>query len=879
MMKTHPISLAFIGPHQSLEPHFREHYFESSLRQVRISLFVAVIFLAAYGVIDYLVVPDKRHLFWAIRFGIACPTGLALLGFTFTRYARRYLQPMLGAGTFIVGMAFIAMIILAPIGKQYVYLFGLIQTQFFIYTFLRLRFIWASLPFGLLILFHAVGTAMSINFPQDRYISDVAFLAGINIMGMLACYAIEYYTRKNFFLARQLKSKKRRLDMVNQLLEKRVEKRTAELIYSNQLLEAEIKERQSVEKALQESSIRYQSMVDNMTDYMVVHNLDGVVVEANYRVIAELNYNPSEIMGKNIKELIVPEQRPDFDDYYLNRLAVGKKVAGQVTFIAKDGDKRQMSFSSIKALQADGCEMVYCLARDITERQRTEKALAESQARFKDIFETAAAGMVIVHSESRKIVEANPAAAQMIGLRLQEIKDRPIDQLIRDPRSNWLLLDEHHAVNPMECSVVTKEGTAITVLKTMRPMEFNGEAHWIISFVSMQKVKEAEWAKRNAERQMHQAQHLQAIGTLAGGIAHDFNNILYGIIGYSELSLDEAPEGSLLRDNLNEILQGSQRAKELVAQILAFSRQGDTEKKPIQPPPLIKEALKLIRASLPATIEIQSDIGPPAETIIANPTQIHQVVMNLCTNAAHAMPPEGGMIKVSLMSETISVEQAGPHGTIAPGEYVKLMVSDNGAGIPERVRNRIFEPFFTTKPQGEGTGMGLAVVLGVVQAHAGGIRVHSEPGEGSRFEILLPVAPGEEQVEEAGEAPPPGGSERILFVDDESSIIHMGKRMLSKLGYDVTTCLGPSEALEIFQKAPEAFDLVITDLTMPTMKGTDLARILLQMRPDLPVILCTGYGDQITTEQIHKIGIREMLVKPILRYNLAISIRQALGMN
>ncbi len=878
-MKTHPITLAFIGPHRSLEPHFREHYFESSLRQVRISLLVAVVFLAAYGIIDHLVVPDKRHLFWAIRFGIACPTGLALLGLTFARQARRYLQPALSVGTFIVGLAFIAMIILAPIGKQYVYLFGLIQTQFFIYTFLRLRFIWASLPFGLLILFHATGTGMSINFPQDRYISDVAFLAGINIMGMLACYAIEYYTRKNFFLARQLESKKRRLDMVNQLLEKRVEKRTAELIDSNQLLEAEIKERQSVEKALQESSIRYQSMVDNMTDYMVVHNLDGVVIEANYRVITEFGYNLSEIIGKNIRELIVPEQRPSFDDYYLSRLTVGKKVNGQVTFIGKDGDRRQVTFSSIKALQADGWEMVYCLARDITDRQRTEKALAESQARFKDIFETAAAGMVIVHAENRQIVEANPAAAQMIGLSLREIICRPIDQLIREPQSNWLLLDEHHAVNPLECKVVTKEGATITVLKTMRPMEFNDEAHWIISFVSMQKVKEAESAKRDAERQMHQAQHLQAIGTLAGGIAHDFNNILYGVIGYSELALDDAPEGSVLHDNLNEILRGSQRAKELVAQILAFSRQGDTEKKPIHPQPLIKEALKLIRASLPATIEIRSDIGSPVETIVANPTQIHQVVMNLCTNASHAMPPGGGVIQVSLESETISVEQAGPHGTISPGAYLKLVVSDDGAGIPERVRNRIFEPFFTTKPQGEGTGMGLAVVLGVIQSHAGGIRVHSEPGKGSRFEILLPVAPGEEQVEKVGEAPPPGGSERILFVDDESAIIHMAERMLSKLGYDVTTCLGPSEALEMFQKAPEAFDLIITDLTMPTLKGTDLARLLLQIRPDLPVILCTGYGDQITTEQIREIGIREMLIKPIVRYNLAISIRQALSVN
>lgn len=878
-MKIHPISLSFSGPNRRLEPHFKKHYFESSLRHIRISLCTAVMLLAVYGILDHLLASEKRGLFWAIRFGIACPTGLALLGFTYTRHAQKLLQPALSMGTFIVGMTFIAMILMAPVKAQYTYLAGLIQVQFFIYTFLRLRFAYASPPFALLIIVFAFSAATSTNVPRDRYLTDLSFLFGINIMGMLACYAVEYYTRKNFYLSRHLQSKKRRLDLVNQLLEERVEKRTVELMSTNQLLEAEIKERQQVEKALQESIIRYQSMVDNMTDYMVVHNLNGIVTEANYRVKADLDYKHSEIIGKNIIEFILPEQRTGFDSYYLSRLKVGQKVSGQITFIAKNGQARQMAFSSIKAQQANGHEMVYCLARDITERQRTEKALAESQARFKDIFETAAAGMVIVHGVSRRIVEANPATAQMVGLSLKEIKGMAIDQLIRDSQSDWLLLDDQHAINPLECRVMTKDGAAITVLKTMHPMRFNDEDHWIVSFVSMQKVKEAEAAKRDAERQMHQAQHLQAIGTLAGGIAHDFNNILYGVIGYTQLALDDAPEDSVLRDNLNEVLQGSRRAKELVSQILAFSRQGDMGKKPIQTAPLIKEALKLIRASLPSTIVINTQIDVPTETILANPTQIHQVVMNLCTNAAHAIPPKGGLIDVSLKSETIAVEEEGLHGTIPPGVYVRLGVADNGSGIPGNVLHRIFDPFFTTKAQGEGTGMGLAVVLGVIQAHEGGIRVASEPGSGSRFEVLLPAAPREEQIEEASDGPPPGGTERILLVDDESSIIHMGNRMLSKLGYHVTTCKEPTEAMALFQKEPDGFDLVITDLTMPTMKGTDLARLLLQIRPDLPVILCTGYGDQITTEQVRQIGIREMLIKPILRNNLAVSIRQALGMN
>ncbi|MFZ1983381.1 MAG: ATP-binding protein, partial [Desulfatitalea sp.] len=395
----------------------------------------------------------------------------------------------------------------------------------------------------------------------------------------------------------------------------------------------------------------------------------------------------------------------------------------------------------------------------------------------------------------------------------------------------------------------------------------------------IQKVKEAEAAKREAESQLSRAQHLQAIGTLAGGIAHDFNNILYSVIGYTELAMDDAPQGSLLHDNLMEILQGSRRAKELIAQILAFSRQQESERKPIHIASLIKEALKLLRASIPSTVEIQSDIAPDANTILANPTQIHQVIMNLCTNATHAMLAQGGLLRVVLDNVTVRSGEIFFNGTVPSGEYVRLQVADNGSGIPQTVIDRIFEPFFTTKPQGEGAGMGLSVVLGIVQAHAGAIRVHSEPGLGARFEVLLPAAAPADECEETGEKSTPGGKERILFVDDERSLIQMGKQMLTRLGYAVTTCQDPLEALELFRRAPDAFDLVITDLTMPNIKGTRMAEEMLRLKPGLPVILCTGYGDQITSEQMAQIGIRELLFKPILRHNLAVTIRQALKAN
>ncbi|RJQ76705.1 MAG: PAS domain S-box protein [Desulfobacteraceae bacterium] len=875
-MQVHPITLAFNGSNKALEGPFKLHYFQSTLLQVRIAVMVAAIFYSAYGFIDVIAVPQHKYLFWTLRWGLVLPVSMMMLAFTFTPYAFRFMQPALAIGTMINGAVIILMIMAAPEDKQFTYLSGLVQILFYVYTLLRIRFIWASSCFSLLFLGYIAGALITGRIPSERLVSDMAFLFGINLMGMLACYAIEYYTRKGFFLSRQLETKKRRLDLVNRFLEKRVEKRTSELMRANKLLENEIKERKEIEKALQENKIRYRRMVNNVTDYMCVHDMNGSIREVNYRMISGLGYSHKEIVGRNLQDLMVPEQRPQFA-HYLNRLRQGQKAMGKVTFISRDGQLRLMEYSSIMAQHTGSGDVIYCLARDITERQQTEKALAESQAHFKDIFETAAAGMMIVNSDTQSVVEVNPAAAQMIQESAESIKGRLLGQLIMndfpdDPPSAARLWAD---VDPVECNLVGSK-TTIPILKTMRPMEFNGDPNWLISFISLQKIKEAEAAKREAEAQLNRSQHLQAIGTLAGGIAHDFNNILYGVIGFAQLAIDDAPSGSQLHDNLQEILRGSRRAKDLIGQILTFSRQNDTEKKPIQPTPLIKEALKLLRASIPATIEIQADIAPHAATILANPTQIHQVVMNLCTNAAQAMLPQGGHLRVVLNDATVETEELGLHGPVAAGKYVRLSVIDNGCGIPENLKDRIFEPFFTTKTQGQGTGMGLSVVLGVVQAHQGAIRLLSEPGKGTRFDILLPAATSSKEMAVEDNQQTPGGRERILLVDDETALVHMGRQMLSRLGYHVTACQDPIEALDLFRSNPDNFDLVITDLTMPKIKGTKLAQHLLHLKPDLPIILCTGYGDQVTTEQIEDIGIRELLLKPILRHQLAVTIRHSL---
>ena len=394
-----------------------------------------------------------------------------------------------------------------------------------------------------------------------------------------------------------------------------------------------------------------------------------------------------------------------------------------------------------------------------------------------------------------------------------------------------------------------------------------------------QNNKPAESVESQLEARYSQFQHLQAIGTLAGGIAHDFNNILFGIQGYAELAIADATEGSAQADNLAEVLNGCHRAKELVHQILAFSRQDHIEKMPIHLTPLIKETLKLLRASIPSTIDIRTQFAPDLPRVNAKPNRIHQVIMNLCTNAAQSIGDVPGTIRITLDLKGVTPGQEPPKSMLPYGDYVRLVVQDDGQGVPEELIDRIFEPFFTTKAQGKGSGMGLSVVHGIVQSHQGEILVQNLPGQGARFEVLLPAIDEDETPEVTVRSSPAKGNERIMYVDDERALGLMMERMLSGLGYKITVYDNPVQALAMFQMQPQAFDLVITDLTMPHMTGLVLAENLLQTRADIPLLLCTGYGDQIDADQYRKIGIRELIHKPVAKMELATVIRRALHPN
>ena len=387
--------------------------------------------------------------------------------------------------------------------------------------------------------------------------------------------------------------------------------------------------------------------------------------------------------------------------------------------------------------------------------------------------------------------------------------------------------------------------------------------------------KKAGQEKKILETRLQQAHKMEAIGTLAGGIAHDFNNILSAVIGYTEMALEDTEEGSLIHSNLQGVFIAGNRAKDLVAQILTFSRQADQELRPVQVELIVKEAIKLLRASLPSTIEIKQNIASKSATL-ADPTQIHQVLMNLCTNAVHAMQGTGGQLAVSLSDVAIDFEFEARQLDISPGAYLRLVVSDTGHGMRADVKARIFDPFFTTKETGQGTGMGLSVVHGIVKSHKGAIAVKSEPGQGTTFEVFLPVSRNKVKLTTDAGTELPTGNERILLVDDEKTLVDLGRQMLERLGYSVESRTSSIEALEMFKARSDDFDLVITDMTMPNLTGEKLAGELMKIRADIPVILCTGFSEQITEEHAKGLGIKECILKPIVMNKLAEVVRSVL---
>ncbi len=558
--------------------------------------------------------------------------------------------------------------------------------------------------------------------------------------------------------------------------------------------------------------------------------------------------------------------------YYEANLEIDQRVITEKTLIRAHDDLEkcveERTFELMKSVDD--------LQKEIVERKQVEEALRESEKKYRTLAENLCVGVFRTTPGSKgNIIEVNSAYMRMFGFDNKEtLLSLYANNLYQNPEdryrfSNKLLKDG--AVNNEEIMFKRRDGTSFCGSVTAVAVKGNDGkvSHYdgIIEDITEQnKIRD----------QLQQSQKMEAIGTLAGGIAHDFNNILAGIIGYTELALKDVQNNESTKMKLDRALEACGRATDLVKQILSFSRIQKSEPKPVIPYIIIKEVLKLMRASLPATIEIKQSLGSECY-VIADATNIHQVFLNLCTNAAHAMKQSGGVLSVSLKNVTLDHQDLVHHIDVIPGDFIRISVEDTGIGMTKDVQEKAFDPFFTTKELGEGTGMGLAAVHGIVTELGGYVSLNSEPDQGTAVDVFIPLVSDPAEIDRSmASTPLKGGTERVMFVDDEEIQIELAEQILSQHGYQVTAFSDGIIALKHFQQDPDAYDLIITDMTMPKMTGDSLTKRVHLIRPDIPVIMCTGFSDIIDEKKAYTLGINAFLYKPVVMADLLETIRKVL---
>jgi len=646
----------------------------------------------------------------------------------------------------------------------------------------------------------------------------------------------------------------------------------------------DISERKKAEDIIRKGERKFRAIYEQApTGIAILDSLSGRFTQINQKYCDIVGYSLEEMLDRTFQDITHPDDlQPDLDR--MQQLLAGHVGSFQMEkrYIRKNGEVIWVHLTCVPLwLEPTDPRLHIAMVEDITLRKQGEKALQESKEWFR----------LLTEAIPQQVWTANSdGLLDYVNKRVIEYFQRPFEDIIGQGWQELLHPDDLpgcltrwaealETKKPYEIEFRLRRGRDQVYrwhLGRALPI-FNQEGQvvkWFGTNTDITQLKELE-------NQVRQSQKMEAIGTLAGGIAHDFNNILMGVVGYTELAKQKAGANEAVKRNLDEVLVAGQRAKELVRQILAFSRQAEQEWQPLELQLVVKEVCKFLRASLPATIEIRQNFTETPAVILGDPIQMHQVVMNLCANAEYAMRESGGLLELKLEHVVGEPDGIGTHPDLKGGSYVRLTVRDTGSGMPPEVAQRIFEPFFTTKGFGEGTGMGLAVVHGIVISHGGVIQVESESGQGTTFRVYFPAVEAESIQ---GEDRPFQqeffmGRGNILFVEDEEPLARLGEEALRGLGYEVMVRTSSVEALEVFRADPLRFDAVVTDQTMPNVTGEALAREMLQIRPDVPVILCTGFSHAITPEQAKAIGIRAYLLKPLLIKDLGRALRDVLHLD
>ena len=633
-------------------------------------------------------------------------------------------------------------------------------------------------------------------------------------------------------------------------------------------LENEAFERRRAEEARDESEESYRmlfrEMISGFARNEIICDSEGRPINSRYLAINPaferiVGLKAEDVVGKAILEVF-----PSLEPYWIETFG-RVALTGEPEHFEATAAETGIWFEVMAFRPAPN--QYACTFTDITERKRAEEALRESEKKYRSMMEAMDNATYICSSDFR-IEYMNPAMINRIG---RDATGEPCHRVMHglDEKCPWCIHKKVMSGEYAKTEIVSPLDDKTYHISDSPMFHTDGSVSKLTVLHDLTEMKKLE-------TQLQQAQKMEAIGTLAGGIAHDFNNILMAILGHCDLAETRLAEDSEAIGNLNQVKKAGNRARRLIQQILAFSRMGEQERIALSLTPLIKEALKFLRSTLPTSIEIRDYIEADPGIIEADATQIHQVIMNLSTNAGHAMREEGGTLHVKLIRVEVDRQTALQYHALHAGPHVRLTVTDTGCGMDSETLEHIFDPYFTTKEVGEGTGLGLSVVHGIVKTHGGAITVESEPRKGTTFHVYFPVIEKEEKIQEEDEGLLPTGNERILFVDDEEVIVDIGEKTLGQLGYGVVTKTSSVEALELFRADPGRFDLVITDMTMPKMTGDQLARELMKIRPNIPIILCTGFSPKISEKQAKEIGIKAFAMKPLVRRDMANTVRKVL---